>query len=1057
MINDSSRNSEGVQSETNAFVRVSAKFGYSRAWNFHSPTGFTALGLQHFPKSGSSINGLIFSVPRKSLAVFDEREVGYFRKEIPTEFIEFLTPREKHIVKGSSVYIYVPDKNEIATREFPICQTYVDVVLEGCLAHGEEFAQEFIETTKCWSSYFLNDAPFSRRPWLSRARYKDIDRLLQKNGTLTRFSSRLHPEDYSANWLASLRGMWGVPQRSRSFIRRDIKGLQYLQDRFAEGASELYITGLGGVGKSSLAVEYCHEEYSKTFGLVIWLRSETEQSLMEDLRNLAFDCGIKGLRGLKNEDIISEVKSRLFRSNCRWLIVMDNVTDYAMAQKHIPKGRGQVLITSQLQPPSRDAPTVRLECFTRLESCKYLQSAIDRTLNPASCEELAALLGDLPLALSVAAAYMKSADLTCKEYITKYKKQSSSIPDSVSNSLSLSIARILSNENVPHMDTLLRCLAFLSPEHVQKPLLLQLINSAEIQHQQGLKKRLIIFSVCIFTTIFWKPIFISGIILLITIVAYLWMSPPIEPDVDHIWSVFKKYSIITVRARRQGTIHRLFQQVLRSNLSSQNTNFYLSTSIHAIGQLWIFDPTETDSWQECLYLIEHLKTLAEHISPSFASCKEAACLLTDAASLTSLSMCAYNESKNLLQLALKFHNDERSLDAARTLHVLGKVERYRGDLEAAKKALVPAMNIRESLLGPSTPLASSYHELGVLALRLNDIDQARAHLTKSLQMREKVEDRDSDSSNSFNDKAATLHQMANIAIKVKDLDEAERLLREALGCNIKSSARALTCQTLAKVYQRRGQLAKAETYLQESLQLHKAAFGTDLHVSVASVYSQLASVNFSRKLYSKASEELNYALTLRYKIYGKDSTHQEIVRNHSEIGKIKRMQRQYEEAWSHFSKQRILLEKQNDFESELYIDSLRWLKGVAKDSGDREKEKEVQAALKCVLKRKRKRSSSNTACKKIPAREMCSEVRKILEIRTKIRRMLKQKAEPSLILQEIEGFDDVTDVQLRALVEPLLTMEKMEIKEFQKKCYSHCDSLRNGLRDIGIRVDDASV
>jgi hypothetical protein len=74
--------------------------------------------------------------------------------------------------EGSGVGLLPPSVH------FPILQTYIDVVVSGCLEHGDAFAREFIQTTFKWSPYWLNERELARRPWLHQAQYMHIDALL---------------------------------------------------------------------------------------------------------------------------------------------------------------------------------------------------------------------------------------------------------------------------------------------------------------------------------------------------------------------------------------------------------------------------------------------------------------------------------------------------------------------------------------------------------------------------------------------------------------------------------------------------------------------------------------------------------------------------------------------------------------------------------------------------------------------------------------------------------------------------------------------------------------
>ena len=81
------------------------------------------------------------------------------------------------------VWIYLAEEvsRHPASAEFPMCQTYIDVVMNGCIDWGgAEMAREFITSTIGWSPFWLNDVPQSRRPWLHRrSTWRVIDELLE--------------------------------------------------------------------------------------------------------------------------------------------------------------------------------------------------------------------------------------------------------------------------------------------------------------------------------------------------------------------------------------------------------------------------------------------------------------------------------------------------------------------------------------------------------------------------------------------------------------------------------------------------------------------------------------------------------------------------------------------------------------------------------------------------------------------------------------------------------------------------------------------------------------
>lgn len=204
LINTASRNSTAAKPISAIPARLSASFGYIRTWNDRSASGFTALGLRR-PEPGESamtINGVLYPVEGNDMSAFDAREKGYARVEVPRDKIEAVSwqrwPEE------GKIWVYVP----IATGkppgvglpqpngEFPLLESYIDVVVEGGLEYGAQYADEIIETTKDWSTYWLNDREFARRPWVTDKQYETVDKLLS---SVPHFADRMFPEQYATN------------------------------------------------------------------------------------------------------------------------------------------------------------------------------------------------------------------------------------------------------------------------------------------------------------------------------------------------------------------------------------------------------------------------------------------------------------------------------------------------------------------------------------------------------------------------------------------------------------------------------------------------------------------------------------------------------------------------------------------------------------------------------------------------------------------------------------------------------------------------------------------
>ena len=204
LINTPSRNDTAGKPVAAIPVRVSAAFGYVRSWSDRARTGFTALGLRR-PFEGEApmtINGVIYPVAGNDMSAFDEREKGYVRVEVPRALIESVSWQP--LPAQGTVWVYVPKAEGKAPGEglpvpdarFPLVESYIDVVIEGGLEYGPEFAREIIETTRDWSPYWLNDRTLARRPWVFDKQFAKIDALLATSAPC--FAQRAFSEDYAA-------------------------------------------------------------------------------------------------------------------------------------------------------------------------------------------------------------------------------------------------------------------------------------------------------------------------------------------------------------------------------------------------------------------------------------------------------------------------------------------------------------------------------------------------------------------------------------------------------------------------------------------------------------------------------------------------------------------------------------------------------------------------------------------------------------------------------------------------------------------------------------------
>ena len=135
-------------------------YGFERHWSVMTDE-FGMSSVAVIQASDKACNGVLAEVPYEQFPLFDERERGYHRAQIAPEQ---LTAYQSDDLPAGTYWIYHTNDVIEPTQECPIVLSYLDVILSGCLEHGEAFTQDFLELTKGWASPLLNDRKAPRYP-----------------------------------------------------------------------------------------------------------------------------------------------------------------------------------------------------------------------------------------------------------------------------------------------------------------------------------------------------------------------------------------------------------------------------------------------------------------------------------------------------------------------------------------------------------------------------------------------------------------------------------------------------------------------------------------------------------------------------------------------------------------------------------------------------------------------------------------------------------------------------------------------------------------------------
>jgi tetratricopeptide (TPR) repeat protein len=324
---------------------------------------------------------------------------------------------------------------------------------------------------------------------------------------------------------------------------------------------------------------------------------------------------------------------------------------------------------------------------------------------------------------------------------------------------------------------------------------------------------------------------------------------------------------------------------------------------------------------------------------------------------------AFIEAQASLELSLKLLESVEAVNTppfrkarAEALHELGRVFRYQGSYVDSERSLLNSLKISHGLNRKDGAVrqgvADTLHELGVLEVKKHSLDSAASFLQQSLDMRRSSDNNRSDAINAAC--AATLHQLAaiHVARKPPSLEKAKTLLQEALGLCRQIGQRAATLKQLARVTIRQGFLDRAETYLEQALELYLELYGDNkLHINIAAVKFQQGAIALQREQLDHAWLNFSECLRIRRHVYAyarpvgstskdKNPTHLEVSCVLHELGGVAFAQGRFSQSMEMLQSERIILERLEEATTQterLYqarLTNLTWLRKCAKEIGD---------------------------------------------------------------------------------------------------------------------------
>jgi tetratricopeptide (TPR) repeat protein len=621
-----------------------------------------------------------------------------------------------------------------------------------------------------------------------------------------------------------------LPARNRGFIGRGVL-LELLQRELrarsgVAATQAMAIHGLGGVGKTQLVLEYAHW-HAAEYEIVWWIPARRTTTAVAALGRLARQLGLQ--EQADQDEMVAELFDEL-RLRDRWLLIYDD----AEAPKQLkpllpPGGGGHVLVTSRNPMWGRVAEPLPLDVLRREESVALLGRRAG-IRDAASAATLAEFLGDLPLALEEAAAYIDETKVGLTDYLRLARERMVELfgldrpvadEQRVAAAWSMSLDQV--RAQAPAAAALLDLCAFLAQDDIPRELPRRDPDRLPAPLAQAARDPL----------------------------AY-----------NEALRALGRYSLATVTPTALG-VHLLVQVVVRARLGPEDERRWGEVAVGLLHESFPDRSWEVAAWPACQRLLPHVLAAAEHTERLRVGGEHSGWLL-DRASAYLRARGQPRQARPIAERAVavtlaSLGPDDRAMGDRHD--ALGRVLRDLGDLEGARAELELALAAYEVALGPDHPDVAVLRSTLAQVLRdLGDPRRARAELELALAIFETTLGPDHpEVGGVHNEIAHILWARWDLAGARVHLERALLIYEATYG---PGHPRVATVRSnLGSVLRDLGDLPGARAELGQALAIFEAAMGSD-HPEVATARSKLGGVLRDLGDLPAARAELERALVI---------------------------------------------------------------------------------------------------------------------------------------------------------------------------------------------------
>lgn len=609
---------------------------------------------------------------------------------------------------------------------------------------------------------------------------------------------------------------------------------QQLQEN--EQAKVFAISGMGGVGKTELALQYAHAYKHLYEGGVCWLQGKGT-----DIGTQIVQFARSRLRLNPSEDL--EISEQVGFCWTYWpegdvLVVIDDVIDYNAIEDYLPAGkpRFKVLLTTRRRLGA-SIQKIAIDVLTEIEALAMFETLIGKGRVQAEIEEAQSIyqwLGGLPLGLELVGRYLNvKEDLSLKKMLKRLRDKRFQ-------------ARAISNPEAEMTAKLGVADAFdlswetLNVEAQELAYLLSLFAQASIP---------------------WNLV-------------ELCLPDKDEEDLEDLRDdVLLHLHLLQRQGSGQYQLHQLIREFLHDKAE-------------------VVPQAKELKYSLCMYIAEAAGQIPE--SPTRSRILELESVVSHIAEVAT-SLCNYLQDDDLIKpfqglgyfyegqgfyrqqeewyqccLATtkeRFGNEHPQVAAS--LNGMASALRSQGLYDDAQPLCEKGLEIRRNLFGDEHPdVADSLNSLGLLLKEQGEYVEAEPLYLQALTIRQKC------LSAEHSDTADSLDNLGLLYNEQHRYTEAEPLFEKALEIRQKTLGEhhprvAKSFNNLACCLSGQSKLEEAKTQYLTALKLYKASLGEE-HPELTIASTNLAFIYYRQEQYAEAESLLREALEINQRILGEE-------------------------------------------------------------------------------------------------------------------------------------------------------------------------------------------